>query len=54
LQASSSFSHVKRRLRGYLIVAFQYLKELISRRKNNFLHRLITIGKGRMVLSEKR
>jgi len=40
------FSLEKRRLWGDLIVAFQYLKELTSRRRINFLHGLIVSRQG--------
>jgi len=37
----------KRRLWGDLIVAFQYIKELISRKGSNFLHGLVvTVQRG--------
>jgi len=35
----------KSRFWGHLIAAFHYLKEIINRRKNNFLCGLIMIGK---------
>jgi len=48
----SSFSPVKRRFWGDLIVAFHYLKGAYYQ-EYNFLHGLIATGQGGMVLNKK-
>ena len=44
----------KRRLWGDLIVAFQYIKELISRKGSNFLHGLVVTVQRGMALNWER
>jgi len=45
------FSLDKRRLRGDLLVSFQYLKGLVRKMRTNFLTGLFVIGQRIMVLN---
>ena len=48
------FSLEKRKIQGDLRAAFQYLKQIIRRKKTDFLARSVLIAQGEMVSDLKR